>query len=124
MSGEYIPVPVDAAKRIAVDFQKDVVVIIAVDAAHNETHCTTYAPHPANKTFAADLGEKLMAGTGHELAAGRFFEDFRDPEKIPSWPDRGAWLAAQLRALAAIAKGWGSDVWAEQLTSLERRVEP
>jgi hypothetical protein len=42
MMGKYVDVPIDAAKRIANEFEKDQVVIVCWDKRHGKTHVTTY----------------------------------------------------------------------------------
>lgn len=39
---KYIDVPIDAAKRIADEFDKDQVIIVCWDKIHGKTHVTTY----------------------------------------------------------------------------------
>lgn len=75
--GEYQPIPVDIARRIARDYAKGVVVIFAWDVLHDRTHCTTYAVHPGHKEFAAELGRKTLDALGVPKVAGESFEDFR-----------------------------------------------
>jgi hypothetical protein len=73
----YRPIPVQMARTIALEFAKDLVIILAVDRAHGKTHSTTFARHPALKEFAAQLAEKCMASIGHDLSKAESFEDFR-----------------------------------------------
>lgn len=74
MSGEYQPVPVAAAKEIADNFGKGIVVILAVDQAHGLVHTTTYGSSEADKTVAALLGNHMAAQVS-DLAQAKTFED-------------------------------------------------
>lgn len=77
--GEYKPVPVHAAAQIADLFEKDVVVIFAIDAANCRAHYTTFGRLPGDKLLAAEYGA-LFARAVHtrdELDQQICFEDFR-----------------------------------------------
>jgi len=72
----YKPVPVDAAKHVADTHDKDIVIIVSVDDAHNQTHFTTYGRAAEDKPRAARIGEMIAEATGHGGTA-RYNEDFR-----------------------------------------------
>lgn len=75
----YQPVPVAAARQIAISFGKDVVVIICFDHASGHFHTTTYGKEPPDKVHAAELGEQLTVVAGGILPDKTTFEDFRQP---------------------------------------------
>lgn len=74
----YLPVPVDAARQIAHQFEKDVVVVVSVDNAFGQIHVTTYGKQPSDKITAAELGPVLATAAGGFTPASTMFEDFRD----------------------------------------------
>lgn len=45
----YQPVTVQATRRIADEFDKDVVVIVALDHAHDKTHFSSYGQAPQGR---------------------------------------------------------------------------
>lgn len=73
----YLPVPVEAARAIANEFRKDVVIVIAVDRAHGQTHSTSYGRRPEEKEWAARLSEECMKTIGCDLSKATTHEDFR-----------------------------------------------
>lgn len=75
----YKPVPVAEAVRIADQFDKLCVVILAYDQAHGLTHCTSYGKSAEAKQWAAGVGELCMATiAGPEaLSQSTCHEDFR-----------------------------------------------
>ena len=56
---KYKPIPIAAAKRIAEDYDKDQVIILTWDAAHGQTHVTTYGKTLRDCEQAAEGGNKL-----------------------------------------------------------------
>lgn len=72
---EYQPIPVEIAKHIADRFDKNTVVIVALDETHNCTHFTTYGVTAHNKVQAAAMAESInnILGAGEKIAT---FEDF------------------------------------------------
>ena len=74
---DYVPVPVEAAKQIAVQFQKQMVVIIATDNVHQQTNYTSYGVSPEEKVEAAVTAEFLSKQMGNVPEANKFSEDFR-----------------------------------------------
>lgn len=76
--GEYIPIPVDVARKIADVFDKDMVIIVSWDSAFRVTHCTTYGRSARCKAAAAAAGEEFMKHLGCDLARSEYFEDFRN----------------------------------------------
>jgi hypothetical protein len=60
MPGDYVPVPIEVAKRIAADFAKHQVVIWTYDAAHRTQHVTTYGgPSLGDSIRAAEAGNAI-----------------------------------------------------------------
>lgn len=76
----YRPIPVEAASRIAVQNDKDIVVIVAVDDAHQKTHFTTWGNTPQNKIRAANLATDIVVSVGESMEFAESFEDFRTVE--------------------------------------------
>lgn len=74
MNDEYVPVPVAAAKEIADNFGKAVVVIIAWDREHSLIHTTTYGETDLEKKSAAMLGD-IFATQVSDISKARTFED-------------------------------------------------
>jgi len=79
MSEGYVPVPVSAARDVAIAFAKDVVVIIAFDYAHEQINTTTYGVKADDKIRAAELGPVLAAAAGAVVTEANYSEDFRQP---------------------------------------------
>lgn len=73
----YREVPVAEAKRIAEQFDKEMVIINAYDDRHRLTHTTTYGKTPQQKEIAADAGERTARALGCALEAKKSYEDFR-----------------------------------------------
>jgi hypothetical protein len=73
----YKPVPVEVARQISADYDKNVVVIIAMDHAHCCTHSTTFGFMPNDKHLAASLGEFFVTQMGCDVDARKTYEDFR-----------------------------------------------
>lgn len=61
---EYVPVSIEAAKRIAEECDKEQVIIITWDDKHKLMHCTTYGKSLHDSTLAAAGGAKLKAWLG------------------------------------------------------------
>jgi hypothetical protein len=76
--GEYQPIPVSEAKRIAEQFDKDMVIINAWDSEHQLNHTTTYGKTPEQKEIAADAGEVTARALGCCIEAKKSYEDFRE----------------------------------------------
>lgn len=74
---EYKPVTVAAARQISEAFDKQVVVIVCLDAKFDKTHTTTYGCRPADKVIAARLGEFLAQAVGCDMQQRNSHEDFR-----------------------------------------------
>ena len=57
---DYIPVPVPAAKQIADLYDKDQIIIISADIAHDKLHFTSYGVTATNKLDAARATKLIM----------------------------------------------------------------
>lgn len=73
----YKPVPIEAARFIAEQFSKSIVVIIAWDDEHRLLHTATYGVNAEQKRFAARAGEIAAAALGADLDSWSEVEDFR-----------------------------------------------
>lgn len=92
----YIPIPVSAARDIAVRYHKQVVVIVAEDQLHGQIHVTTYGDTPTDKIRAAELGPVLNTAAGGFMPAAQTFEDFRDVATLKGHTDA---MAAVLQSV-------------------------
>ncbi len=72
----YAPVPVEAARQIAVRFEKHVVVILAYDAVHGKVHTTSYGTDPEAKIYAANLADAVTR-LATDSDQREVFQDFR-----------------------------------------------
>jgi hypothetical protein len=77
MSEEFKPIPVAAAKSIAEQFDKAMVIINAYDEKHEMNATATYGVTPQQKEIAADAGERTAKALGSAIEAKTTFEDFR-----------------------------------------------
>lgn len=75
---EYAPVPVEAAKSIATEYGKSIVIVLAWDQEHGALHTTTYGVSEKDKVHAAHGGEIASEALGCDLSKAQVFEDFRD----------------------------------------------
>jgi hypothetical protein len=74
---EYQPVPVYAARRLAEEFGKEVVIILAWDHVHDRLHTTTYGRADKSKWLAADAGIVAARALGAQIDMKQYYEDFR-----------------------------------------------
>jgi hypothetical protein len=74
---EYIPVPVEAAKQVARQFEKSVVVIAAWDRAFNKFHTASYGESADDKIVAANLADLIPLAAGCDPQSLVTHEDFR-----------------------------------------------
>lgn len=75
----YIPVPVAAAREIAENCGKDLVVIWSFDKQHRAAHVTTYATDQDDKRTAAELGEVIAHVLEMDMKWKTVFEDLPKP---------------------------------------------
>jgi len=88
---DYKPVPVESARQLAKDFDKDIVIVLTWDRKHNLMHTTTYGKEPADKISAANGGDIAAKALGCDLGKKDPNEDFRTVDAARN---------AQLRDLA------------------------
>ena len=111
---EYKPVTVQAASEIARVFNKDVVVVMAIDRTHDKTHFTSYGRSADDKIQAAEFCELISGGLGCPGPLERF-EDFRSVDAAKRAEDienaRRAlrWALAQFEG----SSGAGLTIWME-----------
>ena len=74
---QYIPIPVEAAKTVALTYHKSQVVIIGFDPVHDGFHTATYGVEARDKIIAARMGEILTNHAGGDVSDAEFTEDFR-----------------------------------------------
>lgn len=73
----YKPIPVETARQIAREFDKQIVIICAWSAEHELLHTTTYGATPEDKIKAANGGETCAKALGMDISKKDFTEDFR-----------------------------------------------
>lgn len=73
----YLDIPVETARQIARDFDKQIVVICAWNYEHGLLHTVTYGKEPTDKINAASAGEICAKTLGMDLDKKRTCEDFR-----------------------------------------------
>lgn len=74
---EYKQVPVEVAKQIAENHDRDIVVITCYSHEHKLLHSTTYGVAPADKVSAARAGEIIARALGADVSRMTEYEDFR-----------------------------------------------
>lgn len=77
---DYLPVPVEAAKRIADEFRKNIVIILSWSKEHGHLHTTTFGVSPEEKQWAAQGGEIASRALGSVVNKSTTFEDYRITE--------------------------------------------
>ena len=115
---EYLNIPVEVAKRIAVEYAKQQVVIIAVDHPHNQFHTVTYGVSAADKVEAAKMGEFLTKQAGGDTSKAVFSEDFRRDF------DAAKYKQARELLQAALDHGLGGHDWMQTRHSIEFFLNP
>lgn len=73
----YLGIPVETARGIASEFDKQIVIICAWNHAHKQLHTTTYGAEPQDKISAANGGEICAKALGMDLSKSNVTEDFR-----------------------------------------------
>ena len=83
-TGPYLPVAVEEARRIAEQFKKSRVVVLAWDPTHWLLHTTTFGVEPLDKAVAADWGRDAAILLGCDLSQNLCFSDYRieTPRKL------------------------------------------
>jgi hypothetical protein len=87
----YLAIPVETARQIARDFDKQVVIICGWNHEHKLLHTVTYGAEPNDKISAANGGEICAKALGMDLSKSITNEDFRTVDAAKN---------AQLRDLA------------------------
>ena len=77
MSSDYKPVPVEAARAIAEQYEKSIVIVFSHDPVHGVVHTTTYGTSPQNKKWAAQGGEIATRALGGLTESAIGYEDYR-----------------------------------------------
>ena len=119
---KYRSMPVQVAEQLAATYSRALVIVLSWDDLHRQFNTVTYAKDPAFKQRAFELGEQATKAIGGELELTTFFEDFRDPAKIPGGKSPNQWLWENILALAERAEGFGNHVTANALRALESEV--
>lgn len=73
----YLSIPVESAREISRQFDKQIVVICAWNHEHRKLHTVTYGVEPHDKISAANAGEICTKALGMDLAKSVPIEDFR-----------------------------------------------
>ena len=73
----YLPIPVEVARQIARDFDRQIVIILAWNHKHGKLHTVTYGVQPNDKIWAAKGGEIASKALGADLSKSNTAEDFR-----------------------------------------------
>ncbi len=76
-AGTYKPIPVAAARAIAAQYEKDVVIVLAYDHEHGLVHTTTYGRSEDDSVKAKRVGKALCEMIGGDLSRTTVYEDFR-----------------------------------------------
>jgi hypothetical protein len=76
--GDYRPVPVEAAKHVAQVYEKDQVVILAWDRAHETLHTTTYGKTAEDKVSAGGLAVLCNQAAGLDGEPRTTFEHYKE----------------------------------------------
>lgn len=95
---EQTPVPVDAARRVADDYAKDLVVITSWDRASNVVFTATYGRTAPDKHAAARLGVILAEAAGCDMSQVTPYEDFRTATAA-EWAEEKDKLLRRIREL-------------------------
>lgn len=74
---DYKPVPVEAAKQIAQQFDKSQVIIVTFDPLFRLLHRTSYGVSAMDKVAAAHAADEFVRSTGAEPRLRQTHEDFR-----------------------------------------------
>ena len=105
MQTDYQPIPVEAAKAVAITHHKSQVVIIGWDPVHKVFHTATYGFDARDKVIAAKMGEILTRHAGGEVEKAEFNEDFRKDFDAAKYQQARKLLHSALCVLSAHAVG-------------------
>ena len=101
----YKPIPVDAARQIADDYGKDIMLFVGWDSVTNTTNIVTWGREPGHKTAAAAGGDTIRKAL--KLEDAQAHEDFRREGEAAQVVDE------LRRRLAAIREQLGKIVVSE-----------
>ena len=102
----YQEVPVERAKVIADECNKDIVAVLSWDRESGLLHTTTYGKSATDKIYAAGLGDILAKAAGSDISKAHTFEDFRS---MPA-AEANEMLEAAWGLLANVSNGdWGKQ---------------
>lgn len=73
----YQVIPVETARKIAREFDKQIVIICAWNHDHKLLHMVTYGDSPQDKISAANGGDTVTKALGMDLSKADVSEDFR-----------------------------------------------
>lgn len=71
----HIPIPVSEARDIAAKYEKDVVIIIALDHKRAIVQTTSFGQTAQDKVIAAKLGLELTSFVGGDITRKTVYED-------------------------------------------------
>jgi len=95
---DYQPIPVDAARKVADEYRKDILLIVGWDREANKTDIVTWGREVEEKVVAANAGETITKQLGLAEATATVHEDFRREGEAAAEVD------ALRRKLAAVRK--------------------
>ena len=98
---DYKQVPPSAGQEVATKFDKDIVVIVSIDWAHDKTHFTSFGKSAADKLNAAKLSEAVAKAVLENPDPKQWFHDFRT--------HGGAGLIAGERARQISGEGYTAE---------------
>ena len=106
----YKPIPVDAARQLADDYEKDIVLFVGWDEASNTTNVVTWGRDPVQKQSAAIAGDTIREALKLGETSAQVHEDFRrEGEAARVVDELRRRLAAIRELLATIVIDEGED---------------
>ena len=110
MKQSYKSIPVDAARQVADDYEKDIMLLVGWDWATNSTNVVTWGRDPVQKQAAAVAGETIRQALKLDEASAATHEDFRrEGEAARVVDELRRRLAAIRELLATIVIAEGED---------------
>lgn len=122
---DYVPIPVTEAKKIAITYSRDIVIICAWSHEHALLHTTTYGVAPNDKVSAANGGEICAKALGTELKAADVSEDFRKAHDAAREVAMAEAIEKHLPSLQTMAKQIGprDDTFSTMVADFERAAK-
>ena len=114
MPASHLPIPVEVAARIAADFAKSQVVILAYDPARELTYTTTFGVSPWDKENAAAAGTIATLAVGGDLSKKQTFEDYHQNYDAANYKASRDLNKAALAVLNAFSVGHSTQVAIEK----------